>query len=331
MIVKSFEINKIHLEKTNYYLLYGENEGLKNEILQKKILNIPSSNNYRYEEKEILDNKDTFFNSIYSKSFFEDKKTIIIKRVSDKIKDIIEEILEKNFDNLKIILIAGLLEKKSKIRSLFEKNKNTICIPFYADNAQTLMVIVNNFFREKKIPISQEITNLLVDRSRGDRQNLNNELLKIESFIKNKKKIEIGEVIKLTNLAENYNVSELTDNCLAKNTRKTINIINENKYTVDDCILIIRTLLIKSKRLMNLLEKNNNNQSIEVVISAFKPPIFWKDKEIVKQQIRNWSFENIKNLIYEINEIELIIKKNNNNSVNILLDFIITQSTKINN
>jgi DNA polymerase-3 subunit delta len=193
------------------------------------------------------------------------------------------------------------------------------------------MVIVNNFFREKKIPISQEITNLLVDRSRGDRQNLNNELLKIESFIKNKKKIEIGEVIKLTNLAENYNVSELTDNCLAKNTRKTINIINENKYTVDDCILIIRTLLIKSKRLMNLLEKNNNNQSIEVVISAFKPPIFWKDKEIVKQQIRNWSFENIKNLIYEINEIELIIKKNNNNSVNILLDFIITQSTKINN
>ncbi len=331
MIIKSFELNKINVKSSNFYLFYGENEGYKNEAIE-KIFNINISKNiYRYEEKEILDNFESFFESIQSKSFFEKEKLIIISRVSDKIKNIIEEIIEKNIEDIKIVLNSGILEKKSKLRSLFEKNKNIICVPFYADSNQTLSKIINNFFREKKIIVSQEKINLLIDRCRGNRENLRNELDKIDSFVKNKKNINIDQIMKLTNLAENYNVSELIDSYLAANFKKTINILNENNFSIEDCMLITRTLLIKSKRLYKLLLEINNNKSIEEVISSFKPAIFWKDKEIVKEQIKNWSLSRAENLIYKTNELELLIKKNSYNSINILSDFIINQPNRISN
>ena len=191
--------------------------------------------------------------------------------------------------------------------------------------------IANTYFKEKKIPISQETINILVARSRGDRLNLNNEIIKIENFTKNKKKINIDDILKLTNLAENYSVNELVDSCLSKNSKKTINILNENNYSTDDCILIIKTFLIKAKRLNKLKSQTKENKNIDQLITSFKPPIFWKDKEIVKEQIKNWTLKKVENLIYKINEIELLIKKNSSNSINILFDFIITQSNKTNN
>jgi len=331
MIIKFFELEKVDLKAKQFFLLYGENQGLKNEIIEKKFKKNYSKNTYNYEENDVLNNKENFFNTILSKSFFENEKLIIINRASDKLKEIIEEIIEKNITDLILVLNANILEKKSKLRSLFEKQKQTICVPFYTDTNQTLIIVVNNFFKKNKIAISQQAINLMVERCRGDRQNLNNELQKVQSFIKNKNKIEIKDLLKLTNLAENYGVSELIDGCLAKNKKKTINILNENNYSLEDCILIIRTFLIKSKRLLKLSQSYIEKNNIDEVISSFKPPIFWKDKEIIKQQIKNWSHENIENLIFKINEIELLIKKNSNNSINILSDFIIEQATNSNN
>ena len=330
MIIKSYEINKINLKKNNVYLLYGENEGFKNKVIDDTFKKF-SKNIYKYDEKEILNNKENFFNKILSKSFFETEKLIIILRSTDKIVNIIEEIIEKNIEDTKIILLANILEKKSKLRMLFEKNKNIVCVPFYADNFQTLNNIANTYFREKKIPISQETINILVERSRGDRLNLNNEITKIENFTKSKKIINVDDILKLTNLAENYSVNELVDSCLAKNSKKTINILNENNYSTEDCILIIKTFLIKAKRLNKLKSQTKGNENIDQLITSFKPPIFWKDKEIIKEQVKNWTLKKVENLIYKINEIELLIKKNSSNSINILFDFIITQSNKTNN
>lgn len=330
MIIKSFEINKINIDKINFFLFYGVNEGLKNEMIHNFFKKKYVGNILSYDEKDILINEDSFFNNIFSKSFFDDKKIIIISRATDKIKYIIEEIIEKKIDDVKIILNSGVLEKKSKLRSFFEKEKTLVCIPFYEDNKQSLSQIINIFFREKKIPISQEAINLIVDRCRGDRQNLKNELNKIENYVFNKKNINIDEILKLTNLAENYNVSELADNCLAKNIKKTVNILNENNYSIEDCILITRTLLNKAKRLLNLQSSSMNNNYDEM-ISQYKPPIFWKDKEIVKQQIKNWNLKKTQNLIYKINNLELLIKKNSSNSINILSDFIIGVSKNSSN
>ena len=330
MIKKSFEIKNESIKENYFFLLYGQNEGHKNEIIEKIFKKNYSKNIYHYEENEILKNQEDFFSNILSKSFFESEKLIIINRITDKIKDIIEELIEKEIDGLVIILNAKTLEKKSKIRSLFEKSKKTICVPFYEDNNQTLSGIISSFFRERKVPVSQQAINLIAERSRGDRQNLKNELEKIENFMKGKNKIELQDLLKLTNLAENYNVSELVDHCLAKNKKRTVNILNENNYTAEDCILIIRTFLIKIKRLVKLCKKFKETKNLENTISGFKPPIFWKEKEIVKQQIKNWSYKDAENLVFQTNEIELLIKKNSNNSINILSDFIIQKSSQIN-
>ena len=330
MIIKSFELNKIEY-KEKFFLLYGENQGHKDEIIKNKFKKKYAECTYFYDENQILNNQESFFNEILSKSFFEKEKLIIVNRATDKITEIINEIIEKNISGLVLILNSNVLVKKSKLRNLFEKNKNAICVPFYEDNNQTLSAIAGLFFKEKKISISNQMINLITARSRGDRQNLNNELKKIENFVVNKNKINLDDIIKLTNLAENYNVSELIDSCLSKNKKKTIHILNENNYSVEDCILIIRSLLMKSKRLIILCKKASITKNIETVISSFKPPIFWKDKEIVKQQINSWSCQNAENLTYEINEIELLIKKYSNSSVNILSDFIIKQACSISN
>jgi len=331
MIIKSFETAKIDLRKNNFFLLYGENEGHKIQVIEEKFKKHFSENKYIYDESEIIKNEENFFNEVLSKSFFENEKLILVNRVTDKFKVIIEELLDKKVDDLTIVLNATILEKKSKLRSLFEKDKNLVCIPFYEDNNQTLSAIINKFFRDNNLSISQQSINLIVQRSRGDRLNLKNELEKIKSFTINKKKIEVEDLLKLTNLSENYSASELIDSCLSKNKKKTINILNENNYALEDCILIIRTFLVKSKRLLKINEMLKDKKNIDEVISTFRPPIFWKDKEIIKIQIKNWSYINIESLIFKINETELLIKKNSENAINILSDFIIDQTVITNN
>ena len=331
MIAKSFELNKIEIKSKKVFLLHGENQGHKTQIIEKVFKPQYTQNIYCYEEGEIVSNMESFFNNLLTKSFFETEKLVIINRATDKIKNIIEEIIEKKIEDVVFVLNANLLEKKSKLRSFCEKNNETVCVPFYEDNNQTLSGIVNNFFRQSKIPISQMAINLIVERCRGDRQNLKNELEKIKSFTKDKNRIDIKDLLKLTNLAENYNVSELVDNCLAKNKKRTINILNENNYSLEDCILIIRTFLTKTKRLVKLCEKMQEIKDVDAVISGFKPPIFWKEKEIVKQQIKSWTHKESKNLIYQINGIELLIKKHSSSSVNILSNFIIEKVSTINN
>ena len=331
MILKSFELNKIKLNNYKFYLFYGDNEGLKEENIKNLFEKNYKDKIHRYEEKEILDDTNIFFNSVLTKSFFDNEKLIIINRTTDKIKTIIEELMEKNPEDIQIILNSKNLEKKSNLRKLFEKEKSIVCIPFYEDNNQTLNSIISLFFRNKKIPISQQLINVLVERSRGDRKNLNNELEKIENFSLNKKNLNIQEIIKLTNLADNYSASELVDHSLAKNTRKTVTILGENNYSDEDNIIIIRTLLAKLKRLVKIYDLIDEKNNIEQAISACKPPIFWKDKPLVTQQIRSWKKDGLEQLIYKTNEIELLVKKNSVLAKNILADFIINNSKKTNN
>ena len=331
MIYKSFELSKIKLNNHKFYLFYGENEGLKDETIKNLFEKNYQDKIQRYEEKEILDNMESFFSGVLTKSFFDNEKLIIINRATDKIRTIIEDMMEKNPEDIQIILNSKNLEKKSTLRKFFEKEKSIICVPFYEDNNQTLNSIISLFFRNKKIPISQQLINILIERSRGDRKNLNNELEKIESFSSNKKNLNIEEIIKLTNLADNYSASELVDHSLAKNTRKTVTILSENNYSDEDNIIIIRTLLAKLKRLVKIFELVGEKNNIEQAISACKPPIFWKDKPLVTQQIQSWKKEHLKNLIYKTNEIELLVKKNSVLAKNILADFIINNSKKTNN
>ena len=325
MILKSFEIKKINQNINNLILFYGKNEGLKNEAIN--ILVKDKNNILNYEEKEILDNENYFIESILSKSLFEQNKFIIVKRATDKILKLIEILHLKNLEDTTIVLNSDNLEKKSKLRSLFEKDKKLVCIPFYPDNDQTISKLAYSFLRDKKVSISPSNINLIVNKCSGDREKLFNELQKIEYFSKNGKKIDSENISKLINLSENHSISELVDNCLAKNKKKIINILNENNFNNEDCIIIARSFLIKAKKLLILSKAFETNKNIDLTISSAKPPIFWKEKKITIQQIYKWKPQNIKELIYTLGETELQIKKNINNSINLITDFILKQSS----
>ena len=330
MISKFYEIAK-YKNQINYYLFYGENEGQKFDTIQSNFNNFTKENTYKYYEKEVLADTQIFFENLYSKSFFEKEKLIMILDVTDKILGLIEEIIESKTNDIVIILIAKRLDKKSKIRIFFEKEKNVVIIPNYEDTPQTLIMIAQKILNENQVNLSQEHLNFVIERSQGDRINLRNELKKIVNFCRNKKKIEFDDILKLTNLSENFGVSELVDNCLIKNKKKTLNILNENIQSIEDNILILKTFLYKLKRLRKLRLNLNENNDIEKKINFFKPPIFWKDKEIVKKQIKIWKINDIEEFIINLSDTESLIKKNPQISNQIVSDMILDrlQSTNI--
>ena len=330
MIYKTFQLKKIP-DKTIFYLLYGKNEGLKADCIN-QILEKNNGKVFNYDEKQIKDEIESFYENVLSNSLFESEKIIIINRASDKIFETIQDLINRNITNIIIIINAGILETRSKLRSLFEKKNDLVCIPTYPDNNDTLSKLAVIFFRNENISISQENINLIIEKCNGDRNNLNNELNKIRNYAKDKKKLSSQEILKLINLSENYEISELIDNCLALNKNKITKILSENNYNNEDCIIILRTFITKAKKILKLAIKLEENKDINKTINSAKPPIFWKDKEIVKVQLSKWKPNKIKELIKNINNVELEIKKNYNNSIFIITNFILEKSrSEINN
>jgi len=323
MIVKSFELNKKIADKYKFFLLYGKNEGLKNEIIQSLFLKDFEGQIDKYDDIEFVKNTEIIINDLLNKSFFESKKILIISRTSDKIIKTIEKIEEREMSDIKIIFKSGILEKRSKLRSYFEKNSNLVTIPFYEDDVRSLTSVIIAFINKHKIKLSRESINLLVNRASGDRENLKIELDKILNYSHSNNKIEFEHIQKLTNLAENYGVNELADSCLGRNRKNISKILNENNYSDDDCILILRTLLAKSKRLLTIIKKYKETENLDSAISNMRPPIFWKEKESVKKQAITWKIDELKSRIYKINEIEFLIKSNSGKSLNLVSDFIV--------
>ncbi len=322
MIIKSYELKNFDHKKTKNFLFYGNNIAQINQIIDEKIKPSYLNKVFNYEESEILKNKEDFFNEILSHSLFDKEKLLIISRTTDKLHDIAKEILEREVQDLSIVFVSENLEKKSKLRNLFEKNKKTICVAFYPDDQKTLSFYINDFFKKYKIPISQEIINRIIERANGDRHNIQMELIKIENLKVSKKNITTNEILKLVNSYESNNISQLVDFCLAKKENKINLILNENNFTNEDTILIIRTFLNKVKRLIKIRDHIKKSKNIDTAISTFKPSIFWKDKEIVKEQITKWPDKKIETLLEVINNNELLIKKNFENSMKILTNFI---------
>jgi len=322
MIIKSNEIENVNFKKNKLFLFYGKNEGFKKISIHKIDFKEKSENILNYDERDILNNPDQFFNEILTNSFFEKNKKLIINNSTDKITKIVEELLYKDLEEIIIIFTSELLEKKSKLRNLFEKNENLICVPFYPDTNETLLRIANSFFKEKKISIAQSTVNLLINRCNNERINLENELKKIEIFSTNKI-ISEEHILKLTNLSENFDLSNLVDSCLIKNKKKTTNILNENNFSSPDALIILRVLSQKLKRILRLSENYEKLKNLDKVINEAKPPIFWKDKDIIKQQINLWKTKEIKDLIFKLNSIELQVKKNIDNSIQLITNFIL--------
>ena len=327
MIKKNFELGKLNVKNFNLFLMYGKNEGLKKEIINKHFTKNFLGQINKYDEREFINNAETIISEILNKSLFDNEKLIIISRVTEKILNFIKELNEKEIADVKIILNSNQLDKKSKLRNYFEKDRKLIIIPFYEDDYKNSLIFANNFLIENKIKLSKESLSLIISRANGDRANLKNELNKILMYSYTNNKIEIEIVRKLTNISENYDVNILADNFLSKNKTIVTKILNENNYSNEDCILILRTFLSKLKKILSLSLEYKINKNIEDVISKARPPIFWKDKEMTKQQIYKWSPENIRNSIFKVCKLELAVKKNMNNSKHLTTDFILDEAS----
>jgi DNA polymerase-3 subunit delta len=330
VIIKTYKI-KSALQENNFYLFYGENTGLKEEVILEIRNKSPDSEYLNYYEKDILQNPNLFYEDIFSKSFFNDKKLIIIKDSSDKFLEIAKSILEKGLQDLTIVLVADNLDKRSKLRGYFEKEKDLYCVPFYKDENSTLNTLTINFFNKEKISISQELINIIVSKCSRDRKNLLNELNKIKLFLQDKKKIDKFTLSKIINLADDHSLSEIVDNTLLKNKNQVSKMLNENDFVFEDMIILIRSFLKNIKRLLNLKAQLGAKDNINEIIQNYKPPIFWKDKEIVKRQSELWEKSELILLIKKTNDTELMLKKNSQIYKQIIGNFINNFFERVNN
>ena len=336
MIIKSYEVKKNtqNFLKYNLCLLYGENFGLKKDIREFIKITIKQEDDnveiLSLYEDEILNDDENFYNLIYSGSLFSNKKIVTIHEASDKIVKKINDIYDNNPKNVFIIIFSEILEKKSKLRNFFEKNKNTICIPCYQDNEKNLEIILQNEIKKNNISLSREAINLIIEKANSDRLNLKNEIEKIKSFSLNKKKLELDEIKFLINFSGDYKSDILINECLCGNISQYKKIVSEIYIGTINQILLLRILSNKTQRLLNLKEKESETKDLDNLINSSKPPIFWKEKPLIKKQLSIWNLKDLKKIIDQINSTELQCKKNPQIAKAIFFNFFSTICNKAN-
>jgi len=337
MIIKSYEVKKkkSNLVKNNFFLLYGENLGLKKDIKDFIVKEIKQKDNnieiLSLYESEIVDNEDNFYNLAYTGSLFSNTKLITIYEATDKIVKKINNIYDNYSVNVFFIFFSEILEKKSKLRDFFEKSKKTICIPCYLDNERDLEIIAQSELKKNKIMLSREALNVLIEKSNADRNNLRNEIEKIKSYSLNKKSLGLHEIKTLINFSGDYKSDILINECLCGNISQYKKIISELYVNTVNQILLLRILSNKIHRLLKIKEQKNKSNNIDSLINSSKPTIFWKEKPLVKKQLSIWSLNDLQKVIGGINNTELLCKKNPQISYSIFLNFFSEICKKANN
>jgi len=315
MIIKSYEIQKKPLNLLKYKLLlfYGENNGLKKDIKESIVKSIGDKKTMEFlslYENDIVDNEENFYNSIFSGSLFHDKKFITISNGTDKILKPLEHVVDKLPENIFIVVFAEVLEKKSKLRNFFEKNAKTLCVACYLDNERDLSMIAKNELKNNNIFLSTEIINFLIEKSSNDRENLRNEIQKIKLYALNNKNLKVQEIKNLINFSGDIKTVHLVNECLCGHILQYKKKISELYTNTINQIFILRILGNKIQRLLKMKELEKEYSNVDNMINALKPPIFWKEKPMVKKQLAIWSLDALKKIVYEINDTELMCKKN---------------------
>jgi len=259
-------------------------------------------------EEDVINKEENFYNSIYSGSLFSNKKIVIINSGTDKIINQIKNISEKTIENIIIIVFSNILEKKSKLRNFFEKNSKTLCIPCYSDTERDLETIARQELGRNNIILQRDAINLLIEKSNNDRNNLKSEIGKIISFSLTKKKLDIEDIKSIINFSGEHKSDSLINECLCGNITQYKRILSELYMGTLNQIFLLRILSIKIQRLLIIKKLQNENSNLENLLNTTRPPIFWKEKPIVKKQLTIWSLNELKKIIYEINITETLCK-----------------------
>ena len=337
MIIKSYEIQNKPINFSTYqiFLLYGENNGLKKDIRELIKKNIDKKNTniefLSFQEIEILDNAENLYNNIYSASLFGNTKIITINSGTDKILKHIKDISKKIVENTFLIIFSDQLEKKSKLRNFFETDSRLGCIPCYLDNQRDLELIARAELNKSNINLSRELINIIIEKANNDRENLRNEIEKIKSFALKNKNLGIDEVNAIINFTGEIKSENLINECLSGNILQYKKILSELYINTINQIFFLRIFGNKVRRLIKIKEQIGESKNIESLLNTIKPPIFWKEKPIVKKQLSIWSTNDLKKAVNEMDNIELLCKKNPEISKIIFFNFFTTLCKKASN
>ena len=200
-----------------------------------------------------------------------------------------------------------MLDKKSKLRNYFEKSKDKIAVPCYADNEVTIKKIILNKLKNFKGVTTQNI-NLILQSCNLERDKLYSELDKIITCFDNNE-IDDEKLVKLLNVSENNNFSVLKDEALNGNKIKTNRLLKDTFIHPEKNFLFLNMF---NKRLIDLskIDDTNKSTTLEEKMDKIKPPIFWKDKPFFIQQSKKWNKHKIRKALSETYNLELRIKSN---------------------
>ena len=310
MILKSYIVEQ-DIEVLNSYnstLIYGENEGIKDDIKDAIKKRNNNSEIINFYEDDILKN-NYLYESIHNPSLFNEKKIILLHETSDKIYSQIIECLDKENKNIDIYIFSQNLEKKSKLRTFFEKGKKLAIFPCYKDNERTLITYINNELKGFK-GLTGEIVNLIINNSNMDRRIIKNELLKIKGFFIEKKIIK-NQILEILNIKNNNNFNEIRDKALNGEKEKVNKLLSETEILKEEVFFHLNNLNNRVMRLHEIIEKSNiNKENYEQTVENLKPVVFWQDKPIIYKQLKKWDLRELDKIIVKIANTEKLMKKN---------------------
>jgi DNA polymerase-3 subunit delta len=330
VILKSYivEQNIEILKDYQATLIYGINNGIKDEIKNSLKNKAKDSEIIIFFEEEILKDISLLYKNIVNESLFSKKKLIFIHEVTDKILHLVSESIEKENKDIKVFLFAEKLEKKSKLRNFFEKNKKLAIFPCYEDNEKTLIAYVNKELRDFK-GLSGDIVNLIISNSNMNRKIIHGELVKIKDFFLTKK-INKKQILDLLNVKTNTHFDEIRDNALNGEKNKINKLLSEVDILNEETFFYLNNLNYRIIKLQEIISiSGNDSRRYMQTIESLKPAIFWKDKPIVMQQLDKWDLKKLYHIADKIGEIEILMKKNSylRNDV-IIKNFIIHLTNK---
>ena len=308
MILKSYliENNINNLDNFDSVLIYGENMGLKDDFKELIKVKYKDAEIINIFQDEIVKNNDLLFNELSNDSLFSDFKIILLQEISDKIFTKIENFLEKKIVNTKIFIFSNLLDKKSKLRNLFEKDKGLASIPCYQDNHISLSNYIKRSLKDFS-GLTPEIINLIVENSGMERKIVKNELEKIKSLFLGKN-IDLDNCRELLNFRYSSSFEEIRDATLTGNKIKVNKLIGEIEFIPDNTIFYLAQLASRISRLAELQNINKSKNNIDKTIEEYKPKIFWKDKPVFKDQMNKLSYIKLNNILQKVGEAEKLIK-----------------------
>ena len=319
MIFKSYLLEEnLNSLKNNISLFYGENLGLIDLFKYKIKLKYKKNELLKFNQQEILNDENKFFNELNNISLFQEKKIFFIQNVNDQILKILDEIVTNNNDN-KIYLFSGILEKKSKLRIFFEQEESTNIIPCYQDNDLGIKKIIQTSLKNYS-NLTPNIVNIILENCGCDRIKLYNEINKIKSYFV-EKRINYEDLLKLLNNKEDGDFNLIKDSALNGEINKTSNLLNSFIIESEKLVFYLSAINYRLEKLKDISENKLNN--IEQAISNMRPPIFWKDKPVLIKQAKIWNKNKLISAVSKSYTAELKIKSNSDIDKKIILKKLI--------